>query len=255
MADDIKSQYDVNVIPITKNLFNPEGAEEIYNDIKRRGFEVNVLVNNAGQGEYGKFTTYDVARDMDIVQLNILSLVFLTKFFLRDMISRNEGRILQVASLFAKYPSPFMATYGATKAFVLSFTESLIDELKDTGITVSVLMPGAADTDFFHKAGAENTVTYREESLYDPKDVAKTAYKGLMKGERKIIPGLKNKIQSAISNVLPDEKLASSIHGQMSPSHKSKGRQDIKHPASKEERARIKDATGSKKGDYESYQQ
>jgi hypothetical protein len=255
MSDNIANKYDVRVIPIVQNLFNPEAAEEIYNDIRRRGITVDVLVNNAGQGEYGKFTTYDVARDMDIIQLNILSLVFLTKFFLRDMISRNEGRILQVASLFAKYPSPFMATYGATKAFVLSFTESLIDEVKDTGVTVSVLMPGAADTDFFHKAGAENTVTYREESLYDPKYVAKTAFKALMSGERKIVPGFKNKIQTALSNVLPDEKLASTIHQKMSPSHKSSGREDIKHPASKEERARIKDATGSKKGDYESYPQ
>jgi short-subunit dehydrogenase len=146
-----------------------------------------------------------------------------------------------------------MATYGASKAFLLSFSDSLIEELKDTGITVTALLPGAADTDFFFKAHAENTVTYREEDLYDPKAVARTAYKALMNGKRRVVPGVKNKIQAVVSNVLPDEKLAATMHAQMSPSHKAEGREYIKHPASREERERIEEATGSKSGDYESY--
>lgn len=250
IAKDLSKKHSVNVIPLAKDLFDPKAPEEIYLETKRRGIQIDVLVNDAGQGEYGKFIDYDIARDIEIIQLNVTSLVSLTKYFLANMVKRNSGRILQVASLLSKYPSPWMVVYGATKAFVLTFTEGLIDELKETGVTVTALMPGSADTDFFHKAGAENTVIYREQSLSSPKDVAKDGFDALMKGERKIISGFKNKVQAAMSNILPNEKLAATMREQMSPSHKAKGREDIKHPASREERERIEQATGSKKGDY-----
>jgi short-subunit dehydrogenase len=146
-----------------------------------------------------------------------------------------------------------MVVYGATKAFVLSFTEGLIEELKNTGVSMTALLPGAADTDFFHKAGAENTKTYREQSLSSPEDVAKDGYNALMKGERKIVSGIKNKVQAAMSNLLPDDKLAATMREQMSPSHNEDGRDEITHPASKEERERIEHATGNTDGDYKSY--
>jgi uncharacterized protein len=252
MTAELSQKYNITATALAKDLFDPNAAKEIFNETQRKGIQVDILINDAGQGEYGKFTEYDVSRDLEIIQLNISSLVSLTKFYLTEMLKRNDGRILQVASLLSKYPSPWMVVYGATKAFVLSFTEGLINELKDTGVSMTALLPGSADTDFFHKAGAENTKIYREQALSSPEDVAKDAYDALMNGERKIISGLKNKVQGAISNILPDDKLAATMRDQMSPSHKAEGREDITHPASKQERERIEQATGNKKGDYKS---
>lgn len=248
---EIQGKYNTEIVTIAKDLFKPKAAEEVFLEVKDKGLVVDVLINDAGQGEYGKFAEYDLSRDLDIIQLNVVSLVTLTKYFLNDMLKRNEGRILQVASILSKYPSPWMAVYGATKAFVLSFTEGLIEELKDTGVTVTALIPGASDTDFFHKAGAENSVTYREEPLSSPQDVARDGFDALMKGERRVVSGFKNKVQSAMSSVLPDEKLASQMNDQLSPSHKAGGREEITHPASKAERERIEKSTGKEAGDYQ----
>lgn len=240
VTDELKLQYDVEVTPVAKDLFVPAAAKEVYDKTKEMGITINVLVNDAGQGEYGKFWEYDIDRDIDLIQLNITSVVSLTKFYLKDMVARNEGKILQVASLLSKYPTPLMAVYGASKTFVLSFTEALNNELKDTEVTVTALMPGAADTDFFHKAGSENTVTYKETGLSNPEDVAKDGYEALMKGERRIISaGLKNKMFGVASNLMSDAQLAEMMRKQMEPSDAKDGKENITHQPSEEERAEI----------------
>lgn len=250
VAEEFFQKYGVDTKTIAEDLFEPDAAASVYEQIKAMGITVNILVNNAGQGEHGKFVEYDIARDIDLIQLNITAVVSLTKYFLREMVERNEGKILQVSSLLAKYPTPLMAVYAGTKAFVLSFTEALINELKDTNVTVTALLPGASDTDFFHKAGAEETVTYRETDLYAPEDVARDGYEALMSGESRVISGIKNKIQAAMSTVMPDTSLASSMRKQMEPSEKEQGRDKITHPASSEEREKIEGATGKPAGDY-----
>ncbi len=247
-------EYGIQLWYLAEDLFDPQAPKRIYQQVKEWGLTIDVLVNDAGQGEYGKFVEYEIDRDIDLIQLNITSLVSLTKFFLHDMIARNEGRILQVASLLSKYPTPMMAVYAGTKAFVLSFTEALINELKGTNVTLTALLPGAADTDFFHKAGAEQTVVYRETDLSNPEEVAKDGYEALMKGESKIVSGAKNKIQAAMSAVMPDEALASTMRKQMDPSNKETGRDEITHAASKEERNRIQESTGSAVGDYDKHE-
>lgn len=250
IASEIRSQWQVDVKVLAEDLFKADAAEKIYRQTQTWGLQINVLVNDAGQGEYGRFIDYDLKRDVDLIQLNVTSLVGLTKYYLKEMVARNEGKILQVASLLSKYPTPLMAVYGGTKAFVLSFTEALINEVKDTRVTLTALLPGASDTDFFHKAGADETTTYRETNLSSPEDVARDGYEALMKGESKIISGAKNKIQAAMSNVMPDSALTASMRAQMSPSDKEKGREEITHPASLEERKRIADSTGNVIGDY-----
>jgi short-subunit dehydrogenase len=254
VAEEFFQQYGVDTKTIAEDLFEPDAATRVYEETKALGITVDVLVNNAGQGEHGKFIEYDIARDIDLIQLNITSLVCLTKYFLKDMVARNEGKILQVSSLLGKYPTPLMAVYAGTKAFVISFTEALINEVKDTNITLTALLPGASDTDFFHKAGAEDTVTYRETDLYAPEEVAKDGYEALMNGESRIISGIKNKVQAAMSTVMPDTALASTMRKQMDPSEKAEGRDQITHPASREERERIEDATGKIAGDYDAHQ-
>src|SRR5690606_25632158 len=120
-------------------------------------------------------------------------LTVLTYHFAKEMAARRSGRILQLASLVSKMPSPLLAVYAATKAYVYSLTESLINELQDTGVTMTALLPGATDTDFFHKADGEDTVIHRESNLSDPADVARDGYEALMSGESRVISGFKNK--------------------------------------------------------------
>src|SRR5690606_27104976 len=164
---------DIEIRTLAIDLSRANAPEEVFNETEGQGLEVQVLVNDAGQGEHGNFLDYDLSRDLEIIHLNVISLVSLTKLFLHRMVQRNEGRILQLASIVSKYPSPLMAVYGATKAFVYSFSEALINELKDTDVTMTALLPGPADTDFFHKAGGTDTVVYRESDLSDPAEVAR----------------------------------------------------------------------------------
>lgn len=254
VARELTSQYSIDVKTIAQDLFSPNAAEEVYRTVSSWNVTVDVLVNDAGQGEYGKFLDYDLDRDIDLIQLNITAVVGLTKYFGKDMAARNSGKILQVASLLSKYPTPLMAVYAGTKAFVLSFSEALINELKDTNVTVTVLMPGAADTDFFHKAGAEGTVIYRETELSDPTDVAKDGYEALRSGESKVVSGAKNKVQAAMSNMMPDSALAATMRKQMAPSEKGEGRSEITHPASRTERERIQESIGKADGDLEKHE-
>jgi uncharacterized protein len=253
LADELQKDNIVDILTIEKDLFKANAADEIYAEVKARGIAVDILINDAGQGEHGNFIEYDLARDVDLIQLNITSVVALTKFFLREMVARNEGRILQVASLLAKYPTPLMAVYAATKAFVLSFTNSLIIELKDTNVTVTALLPGASDTDFFHKAGGEHSVTYREQKLSDPAQVARDGYAALMSGKSSIVSGFKNKLYAAMSKVMPDTTLASTMGKQMHPGDEE-GRKEISHEPSREERQRINRTTGNTDGDYEEHE-
>jgi short-subunit dehydrogenase len=156
-AMEFREQYGVQVEVLPKDLFGENAATELYQEVKAKGLEVEVLVNDAGQGVYGLFAETDLEEQMKIIHLNIVSLTKLTYHFLKDMKARNSGKILQLGSVVSELPAPYQAVYGGTKAYVLSFSEALISELKDSAITVSVLQPGATDTDFFEKAGAQDS--------------------------------------------------------------------------------------------------
>ena len=248
-ASMLHEQFAVSVYTISKDLFVPGAAKEIYTETSQQGFEIRYLVNDAGQGLWGKFLETDLDREIDLVHLNIIALMSLTKYYLKDMVARKQGRILQVASSLAKAPTPYMSVYAASKAFVLSFSEALISEIKGSDVTMTALLPNATDTDFFHKAGSEHTVTYRETSLYTPSEVAEAGYQGMMLGEAKVIPGIKNKVQGAMSAMMSDEAVAEMMSKQMQPSEKEKGKVRINHDASQRERQRINKANG----DYESH--
>ncbi len=235
---------------IAVDLFEPDAAEKIYNKTTELGITINVLVNDAGQGEWGRFIKTDLKRELDIIQLNIVALISLTKYYLREMTERNEGKILQLASSVSKAPSPYLSVYAATKAFVLSFTEALIEELEDTVVTVTALQPDATDTDFFHKAKAENTVTYKERDLYTAEEVAQAGYNGLMNGDTTVVPGFINKAQKAMNTVMPDSAIAANMHKQMESSMKEDGRKSSSHPASQRERSSINSKCEGVNGDY-----
>lgn len=212
------SGYGVEVVTISKDLFYPESTLQLYEEIKQRNLEVDILVNNAGQGQYGEFAETDLQRELDIIQLNICALVSLTKFYLQDMLEKGSGKILNLSSIASKVPGPWNSVYHGTKAFVQSFTEAIRSEVKDKGITVTALLPGATDTDFFNKADMQNSKAVQDESkLADPADVARDGYEALMAGDDMVVSGFKNKVQVIMSNVVPDEKLADKMNKQQAP--------------------------------------
>jgi short-subunit dehydrogenase len=239
-------QLGVQVVALEKDLFDPRAAHEIYDEVRSLGIPVEVLVNDAGQGQRGKFYEVPLQRHLDLVQLDVISLLTLTHLFLADMVSRNEGRILNLASVVSKTPAPEFSVYAASKAFVLSLSEALAHELKDTNVTVTALMPGRTDTDFFLKAGMEDTKEYQEHSLADPAEVARDGYEALMSGESRVISGAMNKVMIGMVNAKPDGANASQMHKNMQLSDKQEERrQGPEHAASQEER----EAIGKERGD------
>lgn len=208
----------VQVLPIAKDLFDREQAFGLYADIKQQGIEIEILVNNAGQGVYGQFDQIDIDRELRIIDLNVASLVILTKCFLTDMIERKSGKILNLASVASKLPGPWQAVYHATKAFVLSFTEAVREETKDSGVTITALLPGVTDTDFFNKADMQDSKAVQDEDdMANPATVARDGYDALMAGKDKVISGFKNKVQLAVSALTPDSVVAHQLNKQQEP--------------------------------------
>jgi short-subunit dehydrogenase len=211
-------QFGVDVIKIAKDLFKKEEAYSLCEEVKTAGIDIDVLINDAGQGLYGQFKDTDLERELDIIQLNIGATVILTKHFLKDMIARNEGRILNLGSIAGKLPGPWQSIYHGTKAFILSFTAAIREELKDTNVTVTALLPGVTDTDFFNKAEMNDSKMVQDkDSMSDPADVAKDGYDALMAGEGRVISGLKNKVQVNMNNLVPDSVVAKEMYAMQQP--------------------------------------
>lgn len=207
-AQQISAEFGVKAEGRAADLFNVEEAFRIYAEIKAEGTRIDVLINNAGQGVYGAFTGTDIDRELAIIQLNISSLVVLTKLYMQEMVARDSGKILQLGSIVSKSPSPYQAVYGGTKAFIYMFSQGLISELESSKVTMTVLMPGPTDTDFFHKADAEGMTAYVDGDLADPAKVAKDGYEAMQEGESKIVSGFGNKLQMAMGMFMPDEAIA-----------------------------------------------
>jgi short-subunit dehydrogenase len=219
---ELTDTYGINVLSISKDLSEPQAAFELYEEVASLGVQPDVLVNDAGQGLYGKFVDTDIKRELSIIQLNISSLVILTKLFLKDMIQRGEGKILNLSSVASKIPGPYQSVYHGTKAFVQSFTEAIRSEVKDSGVTITALLPGATDTDFFNKAEMQDSKIVQDGKLADPATVAKDGYEALMNNDDMIVSGFKNKVQVAMSNILPDSMVADNVKKQQQPVTDSK---------------------------------
>ena len=214
-AQEFKINYGVQVTAIAKDLSKMEEAKALCDEVNT---QVDVLVNDAGQGVYGLFKDNDIERELDIIHLNICSVVILTKHFVKQMSARGEGKILNLGSVAGKIPGPWNAVYHATKAFVNSFTTAIREELKDSGITVTALLPGITDTDFFNKAGMNDSKAIQDESVKaDPAKVAKDGYEALMANDDRVISGFKNKAQTNLSNFLPDSVAAHNMNEQQKP--------------------------------------
>ncbi|HLL88554.1 MAG TPA: SDR family oxidoreductase [Tepidisphaeraceae bacterium] len=186
---------------ITADLADPAAPRRLYEEIKRRHLQIDVLVNNAGFGGGGEFWEQDEFDVLSMLQVNIASLTHLTRLFLPDFVKRGTGRIMQVASTAAYQPGPLMAVYYASKAYVLSFSEALSSELDGTGVTCTALCPGPTETGFAKRAGMEHSGLFKA-NMMSAAEVARIGYQGLMDGRRVVIPGLKNKALAAASQRL-----------------------------------------------------
>jgi short-subunit dehydrogenase len=192
VAAELIAEHDVDVRIIAADLRDSGAPQKILNSVQR-GVGINILVNNAGLGHRGRFWEIPLEDQLDILKVNIEAVVRLTRLFLPQMVERNEGRLLNTASIAGFEPGPLLAVYHASKAFVLSLTEALATELEKTKITVTALCPGPTDTDFFPKAHMLDTKAFQQAHVMAPQEVAQIAYRGLMRGDRTVVPGGSNK--------------------------------------------------------------
>jgi short-subunit dehydrogenase len=192
-----------------------DGVERLYKAAVSTGRPVSAVAINAGVGVGGRFAETDLHAELDMIHLNVCSSVHLAKRVITDMVARDEGDVLITASIAGTMPAPFEAVYGATKAFLYQFAEALRYELKDTGVNVTALLPGPTDTDFFRRAGLEDT-RVGTGPKDDPAQVAHQAFEALTKGKDRVVAGsAKVKAQAAMGKVTPDQAKAA-MHGKLS---------------------------------------
>ncbi|MBN3947520.1 MAG: SDR family oxidoreductase [Nostoc sp.] len=191
------------VTTIIKDLSISTAPEEIFTELQLANIKVDVLVNNAGFGIYGLFHETDLAAELEMLQVNLVCLTHLTKLFVKDMVKQGEGKILNVASAAAFQPGPLMAVYFATKAYILSFSEAIANELEGTGVTVTVLCPGSTASAFHERTGMADSKLLKGKKMMDAQTVAEIGFRALMKGKTIVIPGLLNKILAKSVRFVP----------------------------------------------------
>lgn len=200
-------KYGIDIVMVCKDLSRPEAAKEVYDEVKERGITVTNLVNNAGIGTYGLFHEISTDESLDLLTLNIRTLTHMTRLFLPDMVARGKGRVMNVASTAAFQPGPLMATYYASKAYVLHLSEALSEELEGKGVTVTALCPGATTTDFQRKAKVSKS-NIANFNLMDAKTVAESGYRAFLEGRSLDIPGARNKVSSFLVRFVPRKTIA-----------------------------------------------
>lgn len=193
LADQMKEQHRTNSTVIAKDLAIPGAPREIIAELREKNLSIDILINNAGFGLYGAFADIETSEILSMIQVNITALTELTQLLLPGMKARKSGKILNVASTAAFQPGPLMAVYYATKAYVLSFSEAIGNELQPYGITVSALCPGPTDTGFEKRAKLEQSKLFQGVNM-DAGTVARIGYEGLFKAEPVVIPGWKNRL-------------------------------------------------------------
>ncbi|TAH20111.1 MAG: SDR family oxidoreductase [Cytophagales bacterium] len=189
---ELEKQYKISVYTIGKDLSAPQAAQEVYDETTKQNIKIDYLINNAGFGDFGMFAETDWNKELQMINLNITTLTHFTKLYLKDMVSRRSGKIMNVASTAAFQSGPTMAVYYATKAFVLSFSEAVDNEVSDKGVTVTTLCPGATESGFQAAAAMEESALVKGKKLPTSKEVAEYGYKAMIKGKTVAIHGFMN---------------------------------------------------------------
>jgi short-subunit dehydrogenase len=203
LKTELETQFKVSVYTIGKDLSVTNAAQEIYDETNRQNIEVVYLINNAGFGDFGMFTETDWSKELQMINLNITTLTHFTKLYLQDMLKRRSGKIMNVASTAAFQPGPTAAVYCATKAFVLSFSEAVSNEVSDKGITITSLCPGPTETGFQAAAAMDESNLFKGKKLPSAKVVAEYGYSSMIKGKTVAIHGIMNTIMSNSSRFAP----------------------------------------------------
>ena len=210
VADELQRQFGITVKTFALDLAEPAAPQSLFAQLQSAGVAVDILVNNAGYGRYGEFAEVSLEDNLGQIQLNVTALTELTKLFLGPMLERRSGKIMNVASTAGFQPGPLMAVYYATKAYVISFSEALANELADKGIVVTCLCPGATETGFAGRAGNDATRLFKNLRPMDAKAVARAGYRGLLKGKTLVIPGFRNSLVAESIRVSP-RKMATAV--------------------------------------------
>ena len=200
---EFEKRYGVFVKVIEKDLSNASAPQEIFEALQKDSHTVEFLVNNAGFGSHGFFVETDLQSELEMIQLNVTTLTHLTKLFLKEMVERRSGKILNVASTAAFQPGPLMAVYYASKAYVLSFSEALSNELKGTGVSVTALCPGPTRTGFQKRAAVESIKLMNGSFAMDAETVARDGYRAMMKGKPLVISGVQNRAIAFLVRLAP----------------------------------------------------
>jgi uncharacterized protein len=209
IAHELQAKHGNHVHVIAADLARPEAPQSIFDEVARRGLRVDALINNAGFGAYGDFKDIPWQTEADMIQVNITALTCLTRIFLPGMLERKHGRIMNVASTAGFQPGPLMAVYYATKAYVISFSEAIANELKGSGVTVTCLAPGATATEFAARADMEKSRLFKMGRMSSI-DVARTGYNAMMRGKTLAIPGVRNWVMAEAVRFSP-RKLVTAV--------------------------------------------
>lgn len=215
IATELQQHYQINAEVIAQDLTAPAAGKTLFDLVKQKGLTVDLLVNNAGFGDYGEFSDSDLSKQLAMIQLNVTALTELTGLFLPIMKSRGRGSIINIASMGAFQPLPYMSVYAATKAFVLSFTEALWAENKNSGVRILAVCPGATESNFFERADFPDSFKENQNksiSMSSPQDVVKEALKALKKQNSTIVTGgIGNKIVVNLPRFVPRDFLVSAV--------------------------------------------
>lgn len=196
LKTELESQYKVSVYIIGKDLSAINSAQEVYHETTKQNIQIDYLINNAGFGDFGMFVETDWNKELQMINLNISTLTQFTKLYLQDMVRRKGGKIMNIASTAAFQSGPTMAVYYATKAYVLSFSEAVDNEVRDKGVTVTTLCPGATESGFQAAAAMEESALVKGKKLPTSKEVAEYGYASMMKGKTVAIHGMMNWIMA-----------------------------------------------------------
>jgi len=196
LKNELEKSHNIWVYTIGKDLSLPGAASEVYDELKTKSITIDYLVNNAGFGDFGLFAQSDWNKQEQMINLNVTALAHFTRLFLPDMIRRGGGKILNVASTASFQPGPTMSVYFATKAFVLSFSEAVNNEVREHGITVTALCPGATQSGFQTAASMQDSKLFAGNNFPTSREVAEYGYRAMMKGKAVAIHGFKNSIMA-----------------------------------------------------------
>lgn len=202
VAAEIEKDFAVSVQSIALDLAVPDAPQALFNQLQQRNLRVDVLVNNAGFGIYGEFASVPWEREKAMLDIDIITLTHMTKLFLQDMLKRDYGYILQVASIGAYQPSPTYATYSAAKAYVLMMGEALNYELRNSGVSVTVISPGVTATEFLKVAGQSPSL-YQRSMMMDSPSVARIGIDSMLRRRPSVVPGLMNNLAAFSTRFMP----------------------------------------------------